>query len=47
MELHHTNSPKRVGGPGVHDTSNLTALTPWQHKAVDPFGNLVKFFLEI
>ena len=37
MELHHTNIPQRVGGAGVHDHSNLTALTPWQHETVDPF----------
>lgn len=37
MELHHTNVPQRVGGPNVHNASNLTPLTPWQHEAVDPY----------
>lgn len=37
MELHHTNIPQRVGGPTVHNASNLTPLTPWQHEAADPY----------
>ena len=47
MELHHTNIPQRVGGPGVHNASNLTALTPWQHEAVDPFRNTGETLLRV
>jgi RHS repeat-associated protein len=37
MELHHAGIPQRVGGPNVHNASNLSPLTPWQHEAVDPY----------
>jgi len=37
MELHHRDIPQRVGGDGVHQSSNLDSLTPWDHEAVDPF----------
>jgi RHS repeat-associated protein len=37
MELHHNFIPQRVGGSGVHATSNLLALTPWEHEAIDSF----------
>jgi hypothetical protein len=37
MELHHRDIPQRVGGKDVHQSSNLDALTPWEHEAVDPF----------
>lgn len=39
MELHHKNIPQRVGGANVHHPSNLDALTPFEHEAVDPFRN--------
>jgi RHS repeat-associated protein len=37
LELHHTIIPQRVGGTSVHNASNLTIVTPWQHEAIDPF----------
>ncbi len=37
MELHHVNVPQRTGGPNVHNTSNLAALTPWKHEEDDLF----------
>ncbi|MBN3968802.1 RHS domain-containing protein [Pseudomonas gregormendelii] len=37
MELHHRDIPQRVGGKDVHQSSNLDALTPWEHESVDPF----------
>lgn len=40
MELHHRDIPQRVGGDGVHKSSNLDALTPWEHEAVDPFRHV-------
>ncbi len=40
IELHHTTIPQRVGGPGVHNATNLTKLTPWQHEAVDPYRHV-------
>ncbi|GHC57487.1 RHS repeat-associated core domain-containing protein [Ulvibacter litoralis] len=40
MELHHKDIPQRVGGDGVHDSSNLDALTPWEHEAVDEFRHV-------
>ena len=40
MELHHRDVPQRVGGEGVHDHSNLDALTPWEHEEVDPFRHV-------
>ena len=40
LELHHTNTPQRVGGTGVHNTSNLTIVDPWQHEAIDPFRHV-------
>ncbi len=39
IELHHTQVPQRVGGANVHNASNLTEVTPWQHEAIDPFRN--------
>ncbi|KAF0867289.1 RHS repeat domain-containing protein [Pseudomonas sp. LD120] len=47
MELHHTNIPQRVGGAGVHNSSNLTALTPWAHEAIDPFRKTGKTLIKI
>ena len=47
MELHHTNVPQRVGGANVHNTSNLTPLTPWQHETVDPFRNTGETLLRV
>jgi len=40
LELHHNNIPQRVGGAGVHDPSNLLALTPWEHEGVDQFRHV-------
>lgn len=40
LELHHNDIPQRVGGPGVHDNSNLLALTPWEHEAIDQFRHV-------
>jgi len=40
LELHHNDIPQRVGGAGVHDSSNLLALTPWEHEAVDQFRHV-------
>ena len=40
LELHHNDIPQRVGGEGVHDSSNLLALTPWEHEAVDQFRHV-------
>ena len=40
MELHHNDIPQRVGGAGVHETSNLLSLTPWEHEAVDAFRHV-------
>ena len=40
LELHHNDIPQRVGGDGVHDSSNLLALTPWEHEAVDAFRHV-------
>ncbi|MFK7112911.1 RHS repeat-associated core domain-containing protein [Flavobacterium oreochromis] len=40
LELHHTNIPQRVGGTGVHNSSNLTIVDPWQHEAVDSFRHV-------
>ena len=37
LELHHTTIPQRVGGADVHDPSNLSIVTPWQHEDVDPY----------
>lgn len=47
MELHHVGIPQRVGGAGVHSTSNLAILTPWRHEAVDPFRNTGETLLKI
>jgi uncharacterized protein RhaS with RHS repeats len=47
MELHHTNIPQRAGGVNVHNSSNLTPLTPWQHEAVDQFRNTGEALLRI
>ncbi|MEE5056968.1 RHS repeat-associated core domain-containing protein, partial [Pseudomonas alliivorans] len=40
MELHHNDIPQRIGGDGVHDSSNLLSLTPWEHEAVDSFRHV-------
>lgn len=40
LELHHNDIPQRVGGDGVHDSSNLLALTPWEHEAADQFRHV-------
>lgn len=40
LELHHNDIPQRVGGEGVHDSSNMLALTPWEHEAVDHFRHV-------
>ncbi|CAN5907546.1 RHS repeat-associated core domain-containing protein [soil metagenome] len=47
MELHHAGIPQRVGGPGVHAASNLKALTPWKHEAVDAFRNTGETLIKI
>ena len=40
LELHHTHIPQRVGGTGVHNSSNLTIVTPWEHEAIDPYRHV-------
>ena len=40
LELHHTHIPQRVGGTGVHNSSNLTIVTTWEHEAIDPYRHL-------
>lgn len=40
LELHHATIPQRIGGTGVHNTSNLDILTPWEHEAVDSFRHV-------
>jgi RHS repeat-associated protein len=47
MELHHKNIPQRVGGAGVHNASNLKAVTPWQHEAQDVFRNTGETLVKI
>ena len=40
LELHHTTIPQRVGGTGVHNTTNLAKVDPWQHEAIDPYRHV-------
>ncbi len=40
MELHHNGIPQRMGGEGVHETSNLLSVTPWEHEAIDSFRHV-------
>ena len=40
LELHNTNIPQRVGGTGVHNSSNLTIVDLWQHEAIDPYRHV-------
>ena len=40
LELHHTDVPQRVGGEGVHDSSNLTIYDPWEHEIADEFRHV-------
>ncbi|WP_213881486.1 RHS repeat-associated core domain-containing protein, partial [Pseudomonas sp. dw_358] len=40
LELHHDAIPQRIGGAGVHASSNLLSLTPWEHEAVDSFRHV-------
>lgn len=47
LELHHTVTPQRVGGSGVHNSSNLSIVDPWQHEAVDPFRHTGSDLLSI
>ena len=46
-ELHHTDVPQRVGGEGVHGSSNLTEVDRWQHAAVDKFRHAGSELLEV
>jgi hypothetical protein len=47
MELHHDQIPQRVGGVGVHQSSNLLSLTPWEHEAVDSFRHTGSRLMQI
>lgn len=40
IELHHATIPQRAGGAGVHNTTNLLKVTPWQHEAIDPYRHV-------
>ncbi|MFP1814168.1 RHS repeat-associated core domain-containing protein, partial [Lonsdalea quercina] len=46
-ELHHTNIPQRVGGPNVHNKSNLSEVDPWQHADMDPYRHPGMELLEV
>ena len=46
-ELHYTDVPQRVGGEGVHGSSNLTEVDRWQHAAVDKFRHAGSELLEV
>lgn len=46
-ELHHTDVPQRVGGEGVHGSSNLTGIDHWQHAAVDKLRHAGSELLEV
>jgi uncharacterized protein RhaS with RHS repeats len=47
MELHHTTIPQRIGGAGVHASSNLSDLTPWQHESVDSYRHTGEDLLSV
>lgn len=47
IELHHATIPQRVGGAGVYNKSNLQALTPWDHEAIDPYRNTGEKLIKI
>lgn len=40
LELHHRDIPQRIGGEGVHDSTNLDIVTPWQHEDVDSYRHV-------
>ena len=40
LELHHRDIPQRIGGEGVHDSTNLDIVTPWQHEDADSYRHV-------
>ena len=47
IELHHFETPQRIGGDNVHNVSNLKNLTPWAHEAVDKFRHTGEELIQI